>query len=145
MTQTIKFKKLHQDARIPEQGSANAAGLDLFLIEHADIPPGKRALLRTGIAMSIPHGTVGLIWPRSKLAAKLGIDVLAGVVDSDYRGEIMVSLLNTSDRVVELRAGDKCAQIIIQLHFSSMPIELVDSLPDTERGNAGVNSSEMRL
>ena len=145
MTQTIKIKKLHQDAKIPGLGSTHAAGLDLCTIEHADIPPGQRALLKTGIAMSIPDGTVGLIWPRSKLAAKLGIDVLAGVVDSDYRGEIMVPLLNTSDRLVELRKGDKCAQIIIQQHFSSLPLVLVDSLDYTDRGKAGVNSSEMRL
>ncbi len=101
--------------------------------------------MKTGIAISIPRGTVGLIWPRSKLAAKFGLDVLAGVIDSDYRGEIMVSLLNTSDRVVELRKGDKCAQMIIQQHFSSLPMVEVDSLDDTERGKSGVNSSELRL
>ena len=142
---TIKIKKLHQDARMPELGSADAAGLDLFLIEHADIQPGQRALLRTGIAMAIPSGMVGLIWPRSKLAAKLGLDVLAGVIDSDYRGEIMVSLLNTSDRIVELRKGDKCAQMLIKQHFSWLPMELVTDLPETDRGNSGVNSLELRL
>ena len=141
----IKIKKLHPDAIIPTPGSSEAAGLDLHVLESADIPSGQRALLHTGIAMSIPEGMVGLIWPRSKLAAKKGLDVLAGVIDSDYRGEIMVSLLNTSDRLVELRKGDKCAQLVLQQHFSWLPIEIVDDLEPTERGNAGINSIDLRL
>lgn len=143
--QVINIVKLHQDAKTPELGSSDAAGLDLFLLEHVDIPPGQRALLRTGIAISIPNGMVGLIWPRSKLAAKLGLGILAGVIDSDYRGEVMVSLLNTSDRLVELRKGDKCAQMVIQQHFSWLPMDVVNYLPETDRGNDGVNSMELRL
>ena len=73
----IKFKKLHENAIVPCLGSEQAAGLDLFIIESADIKPNQRALLHTGIAMSIPPGLVGLIWPRSKLAAKKGVVVLA--------------------------------------------------------------------
>ena len=142
---TIKIKKLQPEAKLPALGSQEAAGLDLFVLESADIPAGHRALLRTGIAMSIPAGMVGLIWPRSKLAAKKGLDVLAGVVDSDYRGEIMVSLLNTSDRLVELRQGDKCAQMVVQQHYSWLPLEIVNNLETTQRGNAGVNSTEMRM
>ena len=91
--------------------------------------------------MAIPTGMVGLIWPRSKLAAKMGLDILAGVIDSDYRGEIMVSLLNTSDKIVELRKGDKCAQMIIQKHYSNLPLELADNLDDTSRGNAGIHGA----
>ena len=95
--------------------------------------------------MSMPKGYVGLIWPRSKLAAKMGIDVLAGVVDSDYRGEIMISLLNTGFNSVEIKSGDKVAQMIIQKHYSDMQINVVEDLDKTMRGKAGVNSSEMRL
>ena len=141
----IKFKKLHEDAIVPCLGSEQAAGLDLFIIEPADIKPNQRALLHTGIAMSIPNGFVGLIWPRSKLAAKKGVVVLAGVIDSDYRGEIMVSLLNTGNDIVELRSGDKVAQLIIQAHYSGLEIVTVNSLDETNRGNAGVNCTEMRL
>ncbi len=139
----IKMKRLHEDAVIPTRGSAEAAGLDLYSLESVEIPAGKRALLRTGIAMAIPKGTVGLIWPRSKLAAKQGIDVLAGVVDSDYRGEIHVSLLNTGEDAVEIRKGDKTAQILIQAISVEQPLE-VSELDETERGSAGITSTEMR-
>ncbi len=137
------MKRLHEDAVIPTRGSAEAAGLDLYSLESVEIPAGKRALLRTGIAMAIPKGTVGLIWPRSKLAAKQGIDVLAGVVDSDYRGEIHVSLLNTGEDAVEIRKGDKTAQILIQAISVEQPLE-VSELDETERGSAGITSTEMR-
>ena len=118
----ININLLHEDAIVPSRGSDESAGLDFHTIESVTIPPGHRALLKTGVAMSMPAGYVGLIWPRSKLAAKMGIDVLAGVVDSDYRGEIMISL-----------------------HYSDMQINIVDDLDKTMRGVAGVNSAEMRL
>lgn len=139
----IKVKKLHENAQIPVRSSTSAAGLDIFTLESALIPAGQRALLHTGIAMAIPQGQVGLIWPRSKLASKFGLDVLAGVVDADYRGEVMVSLLNTSADTVEIKVGDKCAQMIVQ-HCYSGQMELVTELDETERGAEGVNSTEMR-
>ena len=141
----IKINLINVNAKLPTRGSQESAGLDLHTIESVTIPSGHRALLKTGLSMSMPSGYVGLIWPRSKLAAKMGIDVLAGVVDSDYRGEIMVSLLNTSLDNVELQVGDKVAQMIIQKHFSDMEMEVVNNLDDTPRGKNGVNSSEMRL
>ena len=141
----ININLLHEDAILPSRGSEESAGLDFHTIESVTIPPGHRALLKTGVAMSMPAGYVGLIWPRSKLAAKMGIDVLAGVVDSDYRGEIMISLLNTGLDPVEIKAGDKVAQMIIQRHYSDMQINIVDDLDKTMRGVAGVNSAEMRL
>ena len=141
----ININLLHEDAKLPSRGSDESAGLDLHTIESVIIPPKHRALLSTGIAMSMPKGYVGLIWPRSKLAAKMGIDVLAGVVDSDYRGEIMISLLNTGFNSVEIKSGDKVAQMIIQKHYSDMQINIVDDLDNTMRGKAGVNSTEMRL
>jgi len=141
----ININLLSPNANIPSRGSDESAGLDICTIESVTIAAGQRALLRTGLAMSMPRGYVGLIWPRSKLAAKMGVDVLAGVVDSDYRGEIMVSLLNTGQDAVELRSGDKVAQMIIQKHFSDMEKNVVDDLDRTMRGYSGVNSSEMRL
>ena len=142
---TLKIKKLDKEATIPCLGSKDSAGMDLFTLESVDIPPGARALLHTGIAMSIPLGMVGLIWPRSKLAAKKGVATLAGVIDADYRGEVMISLLNTSDALLELRQGDKVAQMILQQHYSWIPLEIVDDLEETSRGTSGINSSEMRL
>lgn len=144
MVEHLKIKKLADDAKLPQRGSPDAAGLDLFTIESVDIPAGERALLKTGIAMAIPRGMVGLIWPRSKLAAKKGIDVLAGVIDADYRGEVMISLLNTSSETVELRKGDKVAQMIIQ-PFVGLHIASTDDLDETQRGSAGINSTEMRI
>ena len=141
----ININLLHEDAITPSRGSEESAGLDLHTIESVTIPPGHRALLKTGIAMSMPAGYTGLIWPRSKLAAKMGVDVLAGVVDSDYRGEIMISLLNTGLDTVEIKTGDKVAQMIIQRHYSDMQINVVEDLGETMRGKAGVNSSELRL
>lgn len=141
----ININLFHTNAKIPQRGSDESAGLDLYTVDSVTIPPGHRALLRTGFAMSIPKGYVGLIWPRSKLAAKMGIDVLAGVVDSDYRGEVMISLLNTGLDPVEIKTGDKVAQIIIQRHSSNMIINQVDNLDRTIRGKDGVNSSEMRI
>ena len=141
----ININLIHENAKLPTRGSDESAGLDLYTITSVTIPPGHRVLLSTGLAMSMPEGYVGLIWPRSKLAAKMGIDVLAGVVDSDYRGEIMISLLNTGLDPVEIKAGDKVAQMIIQKHYSNIHITMVDDLDRTMRGQAGVNSSEMRL
>ena len=141
----INIKLLHEKAKIPTRGSSEAAGLDLYTVESATIKPGVRALLHTGIAISIPDGYVGLIWPRSKLAAKMGIDVLAGVIDSDYRAAIMISLLNTGKDDVEIQVGDKVAQMIIQNHTSGMGFNLVDNLSETIRASSGINSAEMRI
>ena len=141
----INFLKLHKDAKIPVRGSTEAAGLDLFIIESVTIPPGHRALLGTGLAMSLPFGQGGFIEPRSKLASNCGITVLARVIDSDYRGEIMVNLLNTGLDPVELRAGDKAAQMVIQAHLSWQDIVEVDELDTTDRASEGINSAEQRL
>tara|TARA_R110000868_G_scaffold169012_1_gene403862 strand:+ start:267 stop:698 length:432 start_codon:yes stop_codon:yes gene_type:complete len=141
----ININLLHINAKIPSRGSDESAGLDICTIESVTIPPGHRALLKTGLAMSIQKGYYGSLRPRSKLAAKLGVTVLAGVIDSDYRGEIMVSLKNSGFDTVEFKEGDKVAQLIIEKHYSDMQINIVDDLDRTMRGQAGVNSSEMRL
>jgi dUTP pyrophosphatase len=140
----ISIKKLDSAAVIPTKSSEQSAGFDLTTIESVTIPPGQRALLRTGLAFNLPSGTVGLIWPRSKLAAKYGIDVLAGVIDSNYTGQVMASLLNTSAYPVEISKGDKVAQMIIQEHVTNLVFTEVEDLPDTERGSKGVNCSELR-
>ena len=140
----MKYTKLTEDAKEPERGSEFAAGFDLCTIEDADIPPGKSAILKTGLAFAIDCGYVGLIWPRSKLGAKKQVQVLAGVIDSDYRGEVMISLLNSGAETLELRKSDKVAQMVIQKIYS-YPLKLVDELPESDRGKDGINCLDMRL
>jgi dUTP pyrophosphatase len=141
----IQIKKLHEDAQLPEMASKDAGGMDLRTIESANIPAGRQALLKTGLAIAIPEGMVGLIWPRSKLAVKFGLTVMGGVIDADYRGEIMISLLNTGDDTVEIKKGDRCAQLIVQPVYTWLPVSVVNSLDETERGSKGILSSEIRL
>jgi dUTP pyrophosphatase len=99
--QSLRFKKLDGDAKLPTRGSASAAGLDLYSIEAVCLPPNQRSLVRTGLAVAIPRGFYGRLAPRSGLATKKGLDVLAGVIDADYRGEIRCLLHNTSAEIVQ--------------------------------------------
>ena len=94
MFERLRFKRLHPEARLPARGSALAAGLDLCAVERVTIQPGGRAAVRTGLAVEIPAGFYGRVAPRSGLAVRHGIDVLAGVIDADYRGEILCALVN---------------------------------------------------
>ncbi len=140
----LNFKLLDDKATLPTKGSIESAGLDLCIIENVDILPLGSAIIKTGLSMSMPAGYVGLIWPRSKLSAKYGAQISAGVIDSDYRGEIMIAMRNSSDRTLELRIGDKAAQMVVQRHYSDALIVEVDELDTTERAGAGVNSKEIR-
>lgn len=131
---------LHKDAIMPSRATPGAAGLDLYSAEDVALQPGGRALTATGVAMTLPTGHVGLIWPRSGLAVKSGVDVLAGVVDCDYRGEVKVALINHGDRFVFIEAGDRIAQMIIQRYSFEMPTK-VDRLGRTHRGDRGFGST----
>lgn len=127
-------------AKLPQRKHAADAGLDIYAVEPATLLPGVHAVLPTGVHMEIPHGYVGLVWPRSGMAVKNGVDVLAGVVDSGYAGEVMVSLINLGHDPVEIRPGDRIAQMLIQ------PVELVEcvqveELGDSARGANGLGSS----
>lgn len=139
----MNIKKLHQDAITPTRGSESAAGYDLYAIEDADISHGVSALLDTGIAIEIPTGFAGLIWPRSKLANKYKLQILAGVVDSDYRGSIKISVLNSGLQTVEIRKGDRIAQLVVQYCLQDELIE-VDELSETGRGTKGIDCAELR-
>ena len=141
----IKIKRLTDTAILPTISNPDDAGLDLCVTVNVEILPGCRATLPTGLSFALPVGTVGLVWPRSKLASKWGLDTLAGVVDSGYRGEVMVNVINHGHRTIELRAGDKVAQMIVQEHKSGLAIVDVRDLDDTVRGSHGINDSEMRL
>jgi dUTP pyrophosphatase len=140
----IKVKKLHELAVIPKRNNPTDAGADLYAVEQIEIPPLSRAIVPTGISIEIPEGFYARIAPRSGLAAKQGIDVLAGVCDSSYRGEIKVVLFN-SDRESPFNVtyGDKIAQLIIEQHFN-FPFVESEELNDSDRGSNGFGSSGNR-
>ena len=136
----IKF--INNNSNIPTRGSLNSAGLDLYSNESGVIEPLSRKMISTGIIIKIPDNYYGRIAPRSGLALKNGIDVLAGVIDSDYRGEVKIILYNTDkDNNYEYKKGDKIAQIIIEKYYN-MDINIVENLDDTIRGNNGFGSTD---
>lgn len=137
----IKVQLLSDKAQIPTRANEYDAGFDLYSIIDTVIPPKQRKTVRTGIAIQMPEHMAGLIWPRSGLSVKQGIDVLAGVVDSGYRGEIMVCLYNTSDEVVGINTGDRIAQIIFQ-EVPRVIMEVHESLGSSQRGENGFGSSD---
>ena len=138
--QSLRFKKLDSNAMLPTRGSPAAAGLDLYSIEAVCLHPNHRSLVRTGLAVAIPEGCYGRLAPRSGLATKNGLDVLAGVIDADYRGEIQCLLHNTSDEMVELPAQTRICQLIIEKIITPTPL-LVDDLSNTMRGSGGFGST----
>ncbi|HKP71509.1 MAG TPA: dUTP diphosphatase [Pyrinomonadaceae bacterium] len=140
MTDTLKFLKLHPAATLPTRGSAQAAGLDLYAVEDATLAAGERATVRTGLSVAIPRGFYGRVAPRSGLAVRHGLDVLAGVIDSDYRGEIVCALVNHGAEAFELKAGDRVAQLIIEAIITP-EAEWADALDRTARGAGGFGST----
>lgn len=136
----LRFKQLDPKAILPQRGSALAAGLDICSIEDVELQPKKRATVRTGLAVAIPPGFYGRVAPRSGLAAKSGLDVLAGVIDSDYRGEICCVLYNTGDEVIALPAGSKICQLVVEQIITPEPAWAVD-LDETARGAGGFGST----
>ena len=136
----LRFKQLDPRAVLPRRGSARSAGLDICSIDDVEIGPRQRVAARTGLAVAIPPGFYGRIAPRSGLAAKNGLDVLAGVIDSDYRGEVRCLLYNTSDETIILPAGNKICQLIVEQII--MPqAEWATDLDDTARGAGGFGST----
>ena len=144
MNTSIRIKKLDPRAVIPSYGSEFSAGADLYALIDGElsIPPHKTELIHTGIALEIPVGFGGFIFARSGLASKKGLAPAnkVGVIDSDYRGEIMVALLNHSDSAVTVGAGERIAQLVIMPYVAASFIECED-LSDTERGSGGFGST----
>jgi len=140
MVERLEFMRLHEEARLPTKGSKDSAGLDLYAIESLVIPAHGRAGIRTGLAVSIPQGFYGRVAPRSGLAIRHGLDVLAGVIDSDYRGEIICALINHGDEPLEIKAGSRIAQLIIESIVTPEPVWSED-LSQTERGHGGFGST----
>jgi dUTP pyrophosphatase len=130
---TLKVKKLSATATIPSRGSPKSAGLDLYLDQDLLVlHPGKRVLASTGLAFAIPEDCYGRVAPRSGISFKDGVDVLAGVIDSDYREELKVLLINTDYRTHTYIRGTRIAQLILERIRIEDPEE-VDSLDETER------------
>lgn len=136
----IGIKLLNDDSKVPTRANEFDAGFDLYASQDCMIKPQSREVVRTGISLEIPEGLAGLIWPRSGLSVKQGVDILAGVIDSGYRGEIMVCLLNTSVYSVNISTGDRIAQILFQ-QVPSVELSVRQSLSDSERGDKGFGSS----
>ena len=131
-------------ARVPARAYAGDAGLDLAACEQLELRPGERALVPTGLAVAIPEGYAGFVQPRSGLAARDGITVVnsPGLIDSGYRGEIQVVLLNTDqERTFIAEAGDRIAQLVV-LPVPALLVREVDELPPSERGVRGFGSSQ---
>ncbi len=125
---------------IPTYAHAGDAGADLHASVDDVLPARGRKLVATGIRIALPPGHVGLIWPRSGLAVKQGIDCGAGVIDAQYRGEIKVLLFNHSDQDVPIQKGDRIAQLLVQ-KVEAAQFERVDDLEATDRGAKGFGSS----
>ena len=139
----LSFRKLREDAVVPSRAYDGDAGLDLASCERVLLGPGERATVGTGLAVAVPDGYAGFVQPRSGLASRHGITIVnaPGLVDSGYRGELRIVLLNTDVReafVVE--PGMRIAQLVVVPVASAEPLE-VEDLPETERGVRGFGSS----
>ncbi|MFD8245160.1 dUTP diphosphatase [Nocardia sp. NPDC059691] len=139
----IPLLRLDPGIPLPTRAHAGDAGVDLCTTQDVILEPGERVLVGTGVAVALPVGTVGLIHPRSGLAAKAGLSVVntPGTVDAGYRGEIKVCLINHDPRTpIELRRGDRIAQLLVQ-RVELVDFVEVDSLDETTRGAGGYGSS----
>ena len=135
----FEVKLRHDSAKPPTKGHMYDAGWDLYAFETISIPAGATVLVSTGIAMSIPKGYAGLIWDRSSVGVK-GIHRHAGVIDSEYRGEVKVCLHNTTQETYHIEKGDRIAQLLIQ-EVPTFIQHVVKELDSTERGDGGFGST----
>lgn len=140
----MKIKKLNEKAILPTYGSEFSAGADLYALteENIIVNPGETVLVHTGLAMEIPVGYGGFIYARSGLASKKGLAPAnkVGVIDADYRGEVMVALHNHSNTPAVVENGERIAQLVIAPFFKT-EFELADELSDTARGSGGFGST----
>jgi dUTP pyrophosphatase len=140
---SIRLRRLDPGLPLPSYAHPGDAGADLVAAEEVELLPGARAAVRTGVALAIPDGYVGLVHPRSGLAARLGVTVLnaPGTVDAGYRGEILVNLVNHDPATtVKISRGDRIAQLVVQ-RVEHAVFEVVDDLDDTARGAGGHGST----
>lgn len=136
----VKILKVNDGAKVPSYAHEGDGGLDLYSCEEFNLKPGEGKLIKTGICMSIPEGHVGLIWDRSGLASRNSLHVLAGVVDSGYRGEVGVVLKNLGGEDFKVIKNMRIAQMLIQ-PVASVNVEEAESLDETKRGDGGFGST----
>jgi dUTP pyrophosphatase len=138
----LPIRRLRPDAQVPTRAYAGDAGIDLAACERVELAPGERALVSTGVAVAIPEGYAGYVQPRSGLAAKHGISIVntPGLVDSGYRGELLVNLLNTDREPFVVEPGMRIAQLVV-LPVPEVRLVEVDELPESDRGARGFGSS----
>ena len=139
----VPLRRLDPDLPLPAYAHPGDAGADLVAAEEVELAPGARAAVRTGVAVAIPVGYVGLVHPRSGLAARLGVTVLnaPGTVDAGYRGEILVILINHDhSSTVKISRGDRIAQLVVQ-RVERAVFQVVEVLDDTARGAGGHGST----
>lgn len=136
----LQIQKLDPAAKIPTFSYKGDAGMDIFSIEDVEILPGEKAVVRTGLKLAIPEGCAGFVWDKSGMAVKHHIKTMAGVIDSNYRGEFQVVLTNLGKVSYHIEKGSKIAQLIIA-PVTSPQIEEADITDQTERGGGGFGSS----
>jgi dUTP pyrophosphatase len=137
---SVKVRRVHPAAKLPARGTNWSAGADLACLEAFTLNPGERRLVSTGLAVEIPPGWYGRVAPRSGLAANRGIDMLGGVIDSDYRSELKVLMINLGEAPASFDAGDRIAQLIIE-RAAVCDYVWADELSETERGDGGFGST----
>lgn len=144
MTAPVSVKLLDPRAKLPAYGSADAAGADLYALtdDPVTIQPGETALIRTGIALAVPRGYVGLVYARSGMACKRGLAPAnkVGVIDADYRGEVMIFLHNHGRDPQVVEDGDRVAQLVIAPYLTAQ-FQAADDLDETGRGSGGFGST----
>ena len=141
----LKIKRLRPEAIVPERAYAGDAGLDLASCERVELAPGERATVGTGLAVAIPEGHAGFVQPRSGLAMRHGIALVnsPGLIDSGYRGELRVVVLNTDrESSFTIEPGMRIAQLVV-MRLPELELVEVDELPDSERGVRGFGSSRV--
>jgi len=146
MIHQVPVALAHANAKMPVKGSEHAAGYDLHSLGQHILMPGARALLPTGVHIAIPEGHVGYVRPRSGLALKHGIDVLGGVIDADYRGDVGVILINHGTEAFVVEEGDRIAQLVLHplTPASLTEVALVSELAQSARGAGGFGSTGVR-
>jgi len=137
---SVKVKRIHPAAQLPERGTNWSAGADLCCLDAFTLLPRERKSVPTGLVVEIPPGWYGRVAPRSGLASRHGVDTLAGVVDCDFRGELLVLIANTGEAPVDFDAGDRIAQLIIE-RAAICDYVWADDLSETKRGDGGFGST----
>ena len=136
----LKIKKLNSEAKMPTKGHPGDAGVDFYSVDTVIFAPNAQERVHTGVAIEIPEGCVGLIWDKSSISFNQGLKVMGGVIDAGFRGELVMSMYNTTNKEQKMEKGHKIAQMIIQ-KFEDCDIVETDDLSDTVRGEGREGST----